>query len=210
MIITYERASKQAGWKGDPNEDKIIIRGYQDEGRVSERDWSSELDIELVTFLDGDSTRIRVTLFGDSTSLLKSGRLVNGLRMVERAQNLDDVERALAEGGVSELVLLSDGGKPRIIENELALPSSRKKEGTALVLLGSVVLGNPTMIGANENTEAEAEELIRRANEMAAAIGFPEDTIKHIKHKAGEKPTGGGGTPPVPGGWMIGGTDTVH
>lgn len=118
MLITYERASKQAGWKGDAFEDRITVRGYESDKAVETRDWRAELIIEEERFdTIADSIAVKITIFSDAVGLLASGRLVRGLRNIEDAISLDVAEAELASAGLAELVLLTEGGAPRVIDH---------------------------------------------------------------------------------------------
>ncbi len=104
-------------------------------------------------------------------------------------------------------------GKNRLVKNVVKHNHKEaERDGAALSVLSSILLKRPVLIGAtSEKMAREVEATIKRANEVAVCLGYPEDLIK-----SAELRTGGGGQgisdPPLPGGFMGSGGDpnTVH
>lgn len=195
MIITFERASKQAGWDGDAFEDKIWIKSYYTDEDLKTRLCTSVLTIEAETFgieEATDSLSVSVRIFSDAVDLLASGRVVRGLRNIQDAMSLDVVEGELASAGIPELIVLSEGGEPRIIDNRFKPnPEIIRKDALALYILGCALFGKPAMLGTTEGdkSEAEAREAIERAREIADSLGYPENMIvvQEIRPGKGKK-----------------------
>lgn len=178
------------------------------------RDYIAEFIIEPESFdmIGDEGLAVKVTIFGDAVELLASGRLVRGLRNIREAKSLDVVEAGFALAGLPEVVALSEGGKPRVVEHG-SKPSKKEAErdGAALVILGAALLDQPAIMGAaNDRGATEIRETIKRANEVAVCLGYPENMVKgdEIQINKGR----GGSAPPAPGSFYIGGGDpnTVH